>query len=58
MKINVFLIICLLGLLIFFGAVGASDLESITVTELAWRSLVGIAMILFGGIGGYKFENR
>lgn len=58
MKINVFLVICLLGILIFFGAVGASDLESITVTELAWRSLVGIVMFLFGGIGAYKYENR
>ena len=58
MKINGFIVLCLLGILIFFGAVGESDLEMITIAELVWRCLIGIILFLIGGVGGYKFENR
>lgn len=58
MKINVFGVVCFIGILVILGAVGASDLEAITIAELAWRCLIGLGLFLIGGIGGYKFENR
>ena len=58
MKINGFVVLCLIGILIFFGAVGASDLEMISISELFWRCLVGLALFLIGCYGGYRFDYR
>ncbi len=58
----VLLIIGLIGFLIMFGSVGASDLELISIERLVIQSSIGMLLVtvsLIGlKIGGYEHGNK
>lgn len=50
-----FLVICLfVGFLIVIGSAGASDLETIGLTDLIIRGSIGVVLMIIGAVGLVK----
>ena len=50
-------VIALVGFVLILGAVGAADLNTITVGRMVLQSLIGLALMCVG-IRGAAIENR
>lgn len=58
MKKYIALLIAGLGFLLLLGTAGASDADMISFSDVVWRCLISLAMMVGGAAASYMLEAR